>query len=54
VFHADIHHVPWPLQDADAEIATNTMATAAGIDLPDTKPLLHFASRLDVFVWPLV
>jgi len=53
VFHADIHHVPWPLQDAEADIATNTMAKAAGIDLPDVKPLLHFASRLDVFVWPL-
>ena len=54
VFHADIHHVPWPLQDAEADLATNTMAKAAGIDLPDVRPLLHFASRLDVFIWPLV
>jgi uncharacterized protein YqjF (DUF2071 family) len=54
IFHADIHHVPWPLQDAEADIATNTMAKAAGIHLPNTSPLLHFASRLDVFIWPLV
>lgn len=54
LFHADIHHVPWPLQDAEAEIATNTMAQASGIKLPDTKPLLHFSSRLEVFIWPLV
>ncbi len=54
VFHADIHHAPWPLQDAEADIATNTMAQAGGIELPDSKPLLHFAERLEVFVWPLV
>lgn len=54
VFHADIHHVPWPLQDADADIATNTMAKAAGIELPTQKPILHFAARLEVVVWPLL
>jgi len=51
VFRAYIHHVPWPLQDADAEIQINTMAKAAGIDLPDTKPLLHFSRFLQVLVW---
>ena len=54
LFHADIHHVPWPLQDAAADIATNTMANASGLELPQTAPLLHFAERLDVFIWPLM
>lgn len=49
----DIHHAPWPLQPAQATLATNSMAAAAGIHLPDTPPLLHFARRLDVVVWPL-
>jgi len=53
VYRGEIHHQPWPLQDADAEIKTNTMAAASGITLPDTKPLLHFSRRLDVLVWPL-
>jgi hypothetical protein len=53
VFRGDIHHPPWPLQDASAEISVNTMARAAGIALPDTKPLLHFARRLDVLIWPM-
>jgi hypothetical protein len=48
---AAVRHAPWPLQPADAEIRTNTMARAAGIDLPDTAPLLHFARRLDVLAW---
>jgi uncharacterized protein YqjF (DUF2071 family) len=53
VYRGEIHHAPWPLQDAAAEIVTNSMATAAGIILPDAKPLLHFAKRLDVLIWPL-
>jgi uncharacterized protein YqjF (DUF2071 family) len=53
VYRGEIHHLPWPLQDASAEITVNTMARAAGIVLPDTEPLLHFARRLDVLIWPL-
>jgi uncharacterized protein len=53
VNRGEIHHAPWPLQDAAAEIVTNSMATAASIILPDVKPLLHFARRLDVLIWPL-
>ncbi len=46
----EIHHVPWPLQPARAEIELNTMADPVGISL-DGPPLLHFARRLDVVVW---
>jgi uncharacterized protein len=53
VYRCDIHHLPWPLQDAEAEIQQNTMATAAGITLPDSSPLLHFSKILDVLIWPL-
>jgi uncharacterized protein YqjF (DUF2071 family) len=53
VYRAEIHHEQWPLQDAEAEIATNTMAQAAGINLPQIRPLLHFSKRLPVLVWPL-
>jgi uncharacterized protein len=50
----DIHHPPWPIQPAEAEIVVNTMADASGIRLPETKPLLHFAKRLDVVTWGMV
>ncbi len=49
----EIHHAPWPLQPAHAEIRVNTMADAAGITLPDEPPLLHYAHRIDVVVWNL-
>jgi uncharacterized protein YqjF (DUF2071 family) len=53
VMRGEIHHAPWPLQPATAEIATNTMASAAGITLPAAPPVLHFARRLDVAIWLL-
>ncbi len=51
LYRGDIHHARWPLQAAEAEIATNTMAAAHGITLPDTPPLLHFARRIDMRCW---
>jgi uncharacterized protein len=53
VYGCQIHHLPWSLQDAEAEFEKNTVAAAAQIALPDTAPLLHFAQRLDVLIWPL-
>lgn len=49
----EIHHWPWQLQAAEATIAVNTMADAAGIKLPSTAPLLHFSRRQDMVAWPL-
>jgi uncharacterized protein YqjF (DUF2071 family) len=53
VFRGEIHHRPWPLQDADAQLETNTVAAAAAISLPATPPLLHFARKQIVLIWPL-
>jgi uncharacterized protein YqjF (DUF2071 family) len=53
LFRAEIDHAQWPLQDAEAEIMENTMAGAAGIKLPELSPLLHFARKLPVLIWPL-
>lgn len=50
-YRLDIHHPPWPLQAAQAEIRRNTMADAAGVKLPDTAPFLHFARRQDMIAW---
>jgi uncharacterized protein YqjF (DUF2071 family) len=51
VSRAYIHHLPWPLQDAEAEVERNTVVQAAGIELPATKPLLHFSREIEVLVW---
>jgi uncharacterized protein len=49
---AEIHHVPWPLQPAEAVIQLNTLAPGE-LALPEEGPLLHFARVQDVVVWPL-
>jgi len=51
ILRAEIHHPPWPLQPARARFSTNTMAPA-GVELPAREPLLQFARRQDVLIWP--
>jgi uncharacterized protein YqjF (DUF2071 family) len=51
IIRGEIHHLPWPLQVAEAVFTGNTMAKAAGVALPARKPFLHFVKRQDVGVW---
>jgi uncharacterized protein YqjF (DUF2071 family) len=52
VYRGDIHHHPWPLQQAEAEVESLTMTEQIGVVLPDLEPLLHFSRRLDTLAWP--
>lgn len=55
VLRCDIEHEPWPLQLAEADISLNTMVSEHWRDLlADTPPLLHFAKKLDVRIWPIL
>ncbi|HEY7171779.1 MAG TPA: DUF2071 domain-containing protein [Vicinamibacterales bacterium] len=47
----DIHHPAWFLHRAAADLRVNTMTLAAGLRVPDTAPLLHYARRQDVVNW---
>ena len=49
---ANLHHVPWPLEEAEAEIERTTWPASIGIRLPDQEPVLHYSRRLAVYVWP--
>jgi uncharacterized protein len=51
LFRAEIHHRPWPLQAAEAEIDLNTMPPEE-LTIPG-DPLLHYAKRQDAVIWPL-
>ena len=53
LYQGEIHHRAWPLEDAEANFEIDTMASAAGIQLPQTPPLLHFAKEIQVALWPL-
>ncbi len=49
----NIHHLPWPLELAEAEFEKNLLPQASGITLPDRPPVLHFSRELVVYVWSL-
>jgi uncharacterized protein YqjF (DUF2071 family) len=52
ILRGEIHHPPWTLCAAEAEIDQNTMGEQIGVAL-GSRPLLHFATRQDVVFWPL-
>jgi uncharacterized protein YqjF (DUF2071 family) len=47
----DVHHRPWPLQSAAADVERNTFADLHRMPIREPPVLLHFARRLDVVVW---
>jgi len=51
VFRAEIHHPRWRLREAEAELDFDSLLPA-GI-VPTAEPMLHYAAREDVLVWPL-
>ena len=53
VITIDIHHLPWELQKANAEISENTLTESIGFTIPDQQPIIHFAKHQKVLVWPL-
>jgi uncharacterized protein len=48
----DIHHPPWPLQPAEADLDAAAMAAPLAIDL-EGEPVLNFAARQDTLLWPV-
>lgn len=51
LLRGEIHHAPWPLQPAWAEVSVNHVADQIGVSLSNETPLLHFAASLDVIAW---
>ncbi len=53
IARVNIHHLPWPLELAEAEFEINDLPQAHGIRLPDVKPLLQYSRELVVYIWAL-
>lgn len=51
IFRGEIDHEPWQLRDAQAIIHSNSMTDWLNIDLLDSAPLCHFASKTKVIAW---
>jgi uncharacterized protein len=51
VWRLNIHHDPWTVRSAEAEISANTLARPLGLELPPLPAQLHFAQQLDAVAW---
>lgn len=50
-YRGQIHHAPWPLQVARGTVDADALLAVHGIRVSGA-PLLHFARRMDVVLWP--
>lgn len=51
LYCAEIHHSPWPLQKANAEILNNSLTKFYNLQLTNQKPVFHFSKGVDVLIW---
>ena len=51
LWRAEIHHGPWPLQEARAELEAQAVAATLGVALPAVAPHLAYAERQDTQIW---
>jgi uncharacterized protein YqjF (DUF2071 family) len=49
----EIHHRPWQLENAEAEIRENTLPQTFGFTLPDIPPILHYSQEIEMEAWTL-
>lgn len=50
-YRIEVHHQPWPLQQASVEIRTNSMAEPLGLALPTKPDFGHFSRSLKMLAW---
>ena len=53
LYRSRIHHAPWPLREAELIALRSTMIESHGLPTPAGEPLLHYAEKLAVDIWPL-
>lgn len=51
LYCGEIHHRPWPLQNAESEIPTNSLLSPFNFDLTGVKPISHYSKGVDSFIW---
>ncbi|MFT9848460.1 YqjF family protein [Aneurinibacillus sp. REN35] len=54
IYRGDIHHTPWELQHAGADIVHSSMLAPLRFPLAKDQPILHYAKKKKVVIWPFV
>ncbi|OIR13382.1 hypothetical protein GALL_51950 [mine drainage metagenome] len=47
----DVHHRPWPLQEAEVEIQENGLFAASGLSIDEASPVVHYTSGVEVIAF---
>jgi uncharacterized protein YqjF (DUF2071 family) len=53
LYRSRIHHQPWPLQNAELNLLSSTLIESHGLPTPADDPILHYAEKISVDIWPL-
>ncbi len=53
LYRGRVHHEPYPLQGATVAGLSQDLVQAAGLPAPKGEPLAHYASAVDVEIFPL-
>lgn len=53
LYRGDVHHAPWPLQQASGKVKADPLLETHGLSTKSQAPLLHFSRGVDVAVWSL-
>ena len=53
LYSARVHHAPYPLQAGVVDGLRESLVAAAGVQRPESEPLAHYASGVDVDIWRL-
>lgn len=51
MYCCEIHHLPWPLQNAEFSIKKNTLIDPFQIDLASVGPISYFSNGVDSLIW---
>lgn len=51
LLRGEIHHAPWPLQRAEAEVGACDLTRGLGFELEGPPSHAHYSDRLDVVAW---
>ncbi len=54
VYRVEVHHVPWPLQPAEAKIESCDLFSAAGFTPLDLAPVCHYSAGVQVVSYPKI
>lgn len=53
LYRGEIHHAPWPLQQAEAILSDNRMHPALSPSILQTQPILHYVEQIKALFWSL-